>query len=155
MTLVLAPHGSTTPARALATDPGCRDCGFQLWNPIATLSVSRVGLYDDGRFPGRVIVSAIDHYEHLDEADPDILAMFMSDVQRVSAALRSLPGVERTNMAILGNQEPHLHAHVFPRRPGELNAGRAPWDGAPTRRPNDPATLQHLRHQLSTALRAR
>jgi len=35
----------------------CATCGFELHHPIATLSVSALGLYDDARFPGRCILA--------------------------------------------------------------------------------------------------
>lgn len=112
---------------------GCGVCGFSLWTPLAALSVSHVGLYDDGRFPGRMIVSLDAHFEHLDELDEKLLARFFLDVRRASLASRSLDGVERTNVSVLGNQVAHVHAHVIPRRVSDANAGRAPWDGAAPR----------------------
>ncbi|MGW5524632.1 MULTISPECIES: HIT family protein [Gordonia] len=133
-------------------DSGCPACGFSLWLPIAELSVSRVGLYDDARFPGRVIVSAIEHFDHLDDVEPSYLAQFMVDVQRVSSALRSLGDVERTNMAILGNRDAHVHAHVFPRRLDDANAGRAPWDQAPPHTKLSPETRNRICSEIRYAL---
>lgn len=62
---------------------------------------------------------------------PDsVLVAFMRDVRVAIAALRGFDRVERVNLAILGNRERHVHAHLIPRRPGEPNVKRAPWDGA-------------------------
>lgn len=118
------PRVEDGPSRACAT------CGFSLWVPIAALSVSHVGLYDDARFPGRMIVSLNEHVEHYDQADPEVLSAFMSDLQRASLVLRKMGNVERVNVAILGNKDPHLHAHLIPRRVDDDNYGLSPWENA-------------------------
>ena len=109
----------------------CGKCGFTLHNPVAILSVSNVGMYDDARYPGRLIVTLRRHYEHLDELRAETTSMFMADVQKCSRILRKMEGVVRVNVAVLGNKEPHVHAHVIPRYAGEVNSDRAPWDDAP------------------------
>lgn len=134
-----------TPSAHQVQDAGCVACGFSLWLPIAALKVSRVGLYDDARFPGRMIVSLNDHVEHLDEADPDLLAAFIGDIQRASLVLRKIGDVDRVNVAMLGNKVPHLHAHVIPRRITDDNHGVSPWEGAaPLVRLDDAARVQLL-----------
>lgn len=117
-------------ANAEASAWGCSSCGFALWTPVARLSVSRVGLYDDARFPGRLIVSLNEHVEHFDQASPDVVSAFMSDLQAASLVLRKMANVERVNIAMLGNKEPHLHAHVIPRRVDDNNYGVSPWENA-------------------------
>ncbi|KMV17706.1 diadenosine tetraphosphatase [Mycolicibacterium conceptionense] len=99
-----------------------------------------------------MIVSAHEHYEHLDEMPAGVLAAFMADVTRTSRAVRSLDGVERVNVAVLGNREPHVHAHVIPRRAGEVNAGKAPWDEAPPRRSLNDWNRLALTRQLRSLL---
>lgn len=106
----------------------CSTCGFSLWIPVAALSVSRVGLYDDARFPGRLIVSLNEHFEHYDEAEPQVLSAFMSDLQYASRVLRKTFNVDRVNIAVLGNKDPHVHAHVIPRRVTDDNYGVSPWE---------------------------
>ncbi|WP_162462524.1 HIT family protein [Mycolicibacterium sp. CBMA 234] len=97
---------------------------------MGTLRVSQVGLYSDARFPGRLIVSLNDHVEHYDQTDPELLLSFMSDLQDASLVLRKMADVERVNIAMLGNKEPHLHAHVIPRRIADGNHGVSPWEDA-------------------------
>lgn len=75
-----------------------------------------------------MIVSANRHWHHLDLVPEEALTDFMLDVTECSRILRDIPGVSRVNVAILGNREPHVHAHVIPRRAGEKNASKAPWD---------------------------
>ncbi|SIL99567.1 Uncharacterised protein [Mycobacteroides abscessus subsp. abscessus] len=131
---------------------GCGFCGFSVWLPIAQLSAADVGLYDDGRFPGRLLVSAREHHDHLDQMPADELGLFMADIQRACRALRSLSGVRRVNVAVLGNREPHVHAHLIPRRPGEMNAKSAPWDGADPRVSLEPSVRVELINRLRELL---
>lgn len=104
-------------------------------------------MYDDARYPGRLIVSLRRHHEHFDDLREDTTAMFMADVQKCSRILRKLDGVRRVNIAVLGNRDPHVHAHVIPRYADEVNADRAPWDGAPPH-----ALLGEARHDATMAL---
>jgi diadenosine tetraphosphate (Ap4A) HIT family hydrolase len=119
------------PAGSADQSWACSTCGFSLWIPVAKLNVSRVGLYDDARFSGRLIVSLNEHFEHYDEADPQVLSAFMSDLQHASRVLRKAFNVDRVNIAMLGNKDPHLHAHVIPRRVTDDNYGVSPWENAP------------------------
>lgn len=54
---------------------------------------------------------------------------FLLDMARLGDALLKVTGAARINYAILGNQEPALHAHVIPRFADEPEALRAghPW----------------------------
>lgn len=121
----------------------CRACSFELWTPIAALSVSGVGLYDDVRFPGRLLVSLEPHYDHIDDVPVDLLNAFMADIRVASQALRDVVGADRVNLAVLGNAESHVHAHLIPRTASsEPQPSRSPWQ--------DPRPLQ----PLGSALRA-
>lgn len=112
----------------LIEDAPCR-CGFVLWNPIAKSEVSRLGLYDDARFPGRCLLRLNAHYDSLDELPPDILMNLMSDVQTAMSAIKAATGAARINVAILGNRDPHVHAHLIPRFPDEEEfPDCSPWN---------------------------
>ena len=113
----------------MTSDP-CGTCAFTLCSHVTSLDVSEVGLYSDARYPGRMIVSLREHYDHLDEVPTDLVSKFTADVQQCSRVLRSLPGVARINVAVLGNQESHVHAHVIPRYDTDPIMTKAPWDGA-------------------------
>ena len=118
----------------------CGTCGFELFNPVAVLSVSAAGLYSDGRYPGRMIVSLNRHYDHFSEVPTDLLGSFFADVQRCAKALQSDAEVTRVNVAVLGNQEPHVHAHVIPRRGhSESWANHTPWESGIAHYPLDEA----------------
>ncbi|WP_457134857.1 HIT family protein [Mycobacteroides abscessus] len=148
MTTLIEPTCSSTHP---LPDAGCPTCGFSLWLPIATLKVSRVGLYDDARFPGRLIVSLNEHVEHLDEADPELMSAFVADLQQASLVLRKAGDVERVNIAMLGNKVPHLHAHVIPRRIIDDNHGVSPWENAaPLQKLSDDARVALIDHLRSS-----
>lgn len=100
----------------------CDSCQFEVWYPFATLGESVLGLVDDARYPGRVLLaldSGGSHFESLDELPSDALHSFVADLVRVVAAVKSGTGAAHVNVEFLGNQEHHLHAHIIPRRPDE------------------------------------
>lgn len=104
-------------------------CGFMLWNPIAESEFSRLGLYDDARFPGRCILRLNAHYDSLEELPEDVLLSFMQDVQIAMLAIKAATGAARVNVAILGNRDPHVHAHLIPRFPSEEHfPDCSPWN---------------------------
>lgn len=123
-----------------ADDP-CGECGFALWNPIEThhsLRAGDLGLYDDARFPGRSILRLREHATDLTQVSPVVLAAFMEDIQVAMRAIYLATGADRVNVAILGNEQPHVHAHLIPRyRSREQNPNRTPWDD-----PRPPQKLQ-------------
>lgn len=49
---------------------------------------------------------------HLNEADRSV---FLSDMAKIGDALLAVTKASRINYEILGNSEPELHAHIFPR----------------------------------------
>lgn len=123
-----------------ADDP-CGECGFALWNPIEThhsLRAGDLGLYDDARFPGRCILRLREHATDLTQVSLATLSAFMEDIQIVMRAMYLATGADRVNIAILGNEQPHVHAHLIPRyRSREAQPNRTPWDD-----PRPPAKLQ-------------
>lgn len=107
----------------------CASCGFDLWLPIASLSVSVLGFYDDARFPGRCILAFRDHAEELTELDDDAASAFMADARTAARAIHEATRCDRLNYAILGNTLPHLHWHLIPRtREGDPIPTRPPWE---------------------------
>jgi diadenosine tetraphosphate (Ap4A) HIT family hydrolase len=93
------------------------------------MSVSNVGFYDDSRFPGRLILSLEEHFEHIEDVPEDLANLFMRDIQQLARDMRTALTVDRVNVAILGNQEPHVHAHLIPRSPSaEPLPNKSPWN---------------------------
>lgn len=112
----------------LNQDAPCR-CGFVLWQPIAQSEYSSLGLYDDARFPGRSILRLNEHQDSLERVPTSTLMGFMQDIQAAIAAIRGATGAARVNVAILGNRDPHVHAHLVPRFPlTEQFPDCSPWN---------------------------
>jgi diadenosine tetraphosphate (Ap4A) HIT family hydrolase len=133
-----------------SSDYECRVCGFTLWLPITTLSVSVVGLYDDSRFPGRCIVALLEHREHLSELEEKMAQAFLRDIQQVGRAVQLVTGACRVNYAILGNHVPHVHCHTIPRvAKGDPVPKRTPWEHPGPKKP----LAQTLRSDLIEAIK--
>lgn len=114
----------------------CSVCNFNLFIPIAKLSISSLGLYSDNRFEGRSILSMTKHYDSLEEVPVEELALFMKDIQESMQAIRSATGSPRVNVAILGNRESHVHAHLIPRYPdAEEFPDCSPWNDERAKQP--------------------
>jgi len=74
---------------------------------------------------------------HLNALEGPARARFFEDLGLLGDALLEVTGAVRMNYAMLGNLEPALHAHVFPRYDDEPEALRTKpiwsydWDAAP------------------------
>lgn len=107
----------------------CAECGFDLWLPIGTFRQSALGLYDDARFKGRSILALDGHYEHYEDVPAAVLRRFTEDTRLAVGVIKEATGVDRVNVAILGNRDSHVHAHLIPRYPAdEQRPDSSPWD---------------------------
>ena len=109
-------------------DYRCPDCGFTIWIPIGSMEVAEAGLYDDARFPGRSILALREHVTDFQNLSGDQADQFFKDSRNLALAIQNVTGAKRMNYAILGNREPHLHAHLIPRGgPEDQVAHLSPW----------------------------
>jgi diadenosine tetraphosphate (Ap4A) HIT family hydrolase len=105
--------------------------------------------------PGYCLLLADPVVASLNDLDDARRVEFLRDMTRLGDAVLQVTVADRVNYEILGNSEPELHAHVFPRystEPPELR--RLPawfydWSAAPT---YDPKTHAALREALRAAL---
>ena len=102
-------------------------CSFELWRPIAELRVSVLGLYDDGRFPGRCLIAVKAHEEDFARLSNEDTSAFVCDIQAAARAIQRVTQAPRINYAILGNVEPHIHAHLIPRSADDPIPKKSPW----------------------------
>ena len=93
----------------------------------------------------------------LNDLDRDARLLFLDDMTKLGDAILQVTGATRINYEILGNSEPELHAHVFPRFASEPDAHRTKpvwfydWQGAVRYSPAEHGSLQQqLRSALST-----
>lgn len=94
---------------------------------------------------------------HLNALQGSARAQFLADMSRLGDALLGVTGAVRMNYEMLGNLEPALHAHVFPRYNDEPEALRTKpvwsydWSLAPK---FDAARDKALFNKISAALSA-
>lgn len=128
----------------------CPTCQFVVANPVGRLSVSRIGLFSDARFPGRSIVSLRDHYDDLTAAPPAVAELFMTDIQCAARIVRRATGADRVDVALSGAAGAHVHAHLVPRR-----RDRDPRpDHGPDEDPRVHRPLEPLPEQMAVGLLA-
>ena len=105
--------------------------------------------------PGYCLLLADPVVGSLNDLDDALRETFLRDMGRLGDAILAVTSAERINYEILGNSEPELHAHLFPRyatEPPELRRRPAwfyDWDAAPR---YDPETHGALRDALRIAL---
>lgn len=131
----------------------CKECGFELFHPVSELSVSALGLYDDARFPGRCVLALREHEEHFDRLPEPLWTGFIADLRAASRAIRLATGAKRINFAVLGNVEPHVHAHLVPRgAPGDEHPDKTPWNEAVPKKCLQEEEIPPLIEKLSSCL---
>jgi len=93
----------------------------------------------------------------LNDLSGDSRAAFLRDMALLGDAILEVTGAQRMNYEILGNSEPALHAHIFPRydsEPPELRTMPAwfyDWAAAP---PYSEARHGALRDRIKAGLQA-
>ena len=132
----------------------CNECGFALYLPIAAprLTSSFLGLYSDGRFPGRCLLVFNRHVEHLESLEPADSAALWNDVSVVGRTVRRITGAAKINYAVLGNATPHLHVHIIPRQPSEELPTRPPWNDPRAPFEISPASAREMQLLIGAAL---
>jgi diadenosine tetraphosphate (Ap4A) HIT family hydrolase len=96
---------------------------------VARLSSGWVVMGEQQVFAGYCLLLPDPVVGHLNELAPAARAQFLSDMALAGDALLAATQALRINYAMLGNVEPALHAHLFPRSAAEPAATRSahPW----------------------------
>jgi diadenosine tetraphosphate (Ap4A) HIT family hydrolase len=92
--------------------------------PFHELPLSTVLLKDDARWPWLILMPRRDGADALTDLAAADAAQLMDEIRLCVRAVAAEPGVERTNVGVLGNVAPQLHVHVVGRWPGD-----AAWPG--------------------------
>ncbi|MFW0838110.1 MAG: HIT family protein [Candidatus Komeilibacteria bacterium] len=74
--------------------------------------------------PGHTLVIPKQHYKNIEDASEEILAQLMSGVKKVGMAIKEKLGyggynIMENNDPIAGQEVPHLHWHIIPRKEGD------------------------------------
>jgi diadenosine tetraphosphate (Ap4A) HIT family hydrolase len=92
---------------------------------------------------------------HLNALEGEARTQFLDDMTRLGDAVLAVTGAVRINYEMLGNVEPALHAHLFPRmddEPAELETKPVwfyDWEAAP---PFDPERDRELMDAIAAQL---
>jgi len=111
--------------------------------PVGDLPLCRVLLIKDAHYPWLVLVPRrLDTVEIID-LDEVAQAQLMTEITRVSRALREITRCDKLNVAALGNAVPQLHIHIIARRRSDAAWPRPIWGVMPPLS-YDPRDMQEL-----------
>lgn len=101
------------------TDPSCKGCS-KSWprtdHFVADLGVSAAYLHDDQFFAGWTVLVLKRHATELFHLAPAERVQLMEEVSVVAKVLAMAFNAKKINYELLGNQLPHIHWHIIPRR---------------------------------------
>jgi diadenosine tetraphosphate (Ap4A) HIT family hydrolase len=92
--------------------------------PIGELSLSRLLLMNDARYPWLILVPRREGLREIVDLDAAARVTLIEEIACASEFLRTLPGVDKLNVGALGNVVAQLHVHVVGRTVGD-----AAWPG--------------------------
>ena len=99
-----------TPAERLDALARGRDPQF-----VAKMASGYAVMGDSQFLTGYCVLLAEPLMGQLNDLEGETRTQFLNDMATLGDAILQATGAERINYAILGNQDPFLHAHVFPR----------------------------------------
>ena len=101
---------------------------------VCALSTGYVVLGDHQRFQGYTLFLCKRHVTELYQLPWGFRTRFLQEMSLVAEAVAAVYRPEKMNYELLGNGDTHLHWHLFPRRPHDLegygNNGKGPvwWE---------------------------
>ena len=87
---------------------------------VEDLETGYVVLGDAQHFKGYTLFLYKDHVHELSELDQIEKIKFLAEMAAVGEAVANTFDCEKMNYELLGNGDPHLHWHLFPRVQGDL-----------------------------------
>jgi diadenosine tetraphosphate (Ap4A) HIT family hydrolase len=109
-----------------STEP-VSECGYS----IAALRLSLLCLSKMQFSAGYCVLICTKHVREPYDLPPLEQALFFGDMMRAAQALERVFNLVKMNFLLLGNQVPHLHAHLQPRYYGDPAPGRPIGPGDP------------------------
>ena len=107
---------------------------------------------DQDAYRGRAMLVLKAHHEHWHLVPIATQQKIIEEGNHLTAAILKAFGGRRANHMSLGNQVPHVHWHIIPRYPGDLNAGNAPIHSPMQNKLSD-RQYQEIAADVRTALR--
>jgi diadenosine tetraphosphate (Ap4A) HIT family hydrolase len=90
---------------------------------VCKLQVSTVYLNNEQEYHGRCTVVLNNHKTELFQLDVEERNQYMSDVAKVSEALKKEFAADKINYAVYGDIDSHIHFHVVPKHKHSKNWG--------------------------------
>ncbi|MEA2692768.1 MAG: hypothetical protein QOJ16_2155 [Acidobacteriota bacterium] len=119
---------------------------------VVRLSLCRVLVMKDRRFPWLVLVPERESVREIHELAPADRAALVEEIARAGEVLTLLFQTDKLNVGALGNLVPQLHVHVVARRATDPAWPGPVWGyGAPV--PYEESELEEIRERLSGAFR--
>jgi diadenosine tetraphosphate (Ap4A) HIT family hydrolase len=117
---------------------------------IGDLPLSRVLVINDANYPWLLLVPRRPDVVEVIDLDEVAQAHLMTEIARVSRALREVTQCHKLNVAALGNAVPQLHVHIIARFRNDAAWPKPVWGAAPPR-----VYERDALHSLVTPLRKR
>ena len=110
---------------------------------IGDLPLSRVLVIKDANYPWLLLVPRREGAVEIIDLDEVAQAQLMTEITRVSRAVKEITKCDKLNVAALGNIVPQLHIHIIARRTGDVAWPRPVWGVAPPL-PHDAQEVQQF-----------
>jgi ATP adenylyltransferase len=100
---------------------GCIYCEMgadvgRLMAPIAELRVSVLFLLFDQSFAGRCVLALKEHRNEINEMPDSERNEYFQDLSDAAKALQDVFSPDKLNYAVFGDQVPHFHIHLVPKK---------------------------------------
>lgn len=102
-----------------------------LTHRVADWPLSRVFVYNDARYHWGLLVPRRAGAIEMCDLSAEDQQQLMAEIVKLSAMIRTLPGVKKLNVGNLGNMVPQLHVHVIGRFPGDPAWPGPVWSHSP------------------------
>ena len=100
---------------------------------IGDLPLSRVLVINDANYPWVLLVPRRADTVEIVDLDEVAQAQLMTEITRVSRAMREVTNCDKLNVAALGNMVPQLHVHIIARFRGDPAWPKPVWGAVPPR----------------------
>ncbi len=85
---------------------------------ITDLPTSKLYLFKEQTYYGRVVLAYKDHVNHLTDLTDEQASAFMKDITTVGKALMKAVHPAKVNYGMFSDTLPHLHCHIVPKQEG-------------------------------------
>jgi diadenosine tetraphosphate (Ap4A) HIT family hydrolase len=100
---------------------------------IGDLPLSRVLVINDANYPWVLLVPRRADTVEIVDLDEVAQAQLMTEITRVSRAMREVTNCDKLNVAALGNMVPQLHVHIIARFRTDPAWPKPVWGAVPPR----------------------